>query len=56
MKRAHFIGAGYESVKSVYVEASTNGEAIDKAVEQYKVNGWDFKYNEIEVEPYDYHM
>lgn len=50
MKKVHFIGSGYESVKWVIVEAETNGEAIDKAVEEYKRNGWTFDYNEIEVD------
>ena len=54
MKRVHFIGSGYESVKSVMVDAETPGKAIDKAVEEYKANGWNFKYNEIEVERYEY--
>lgn len=39
MKRVHFIGSGYESVKFVFVDASTDGDAIDKAVEQYTANG-----------------
>lgn len=54
MKRVHFIGSGYESVKSIYVDAETNGDAIDKAINEYEVNGWNFHYNEIEVEPYEY--
>ena len=54
MKRVHFIGSGYESVKSVYVEAETNKQAIDKAEQLYKDNGWNFKFNEMEVEPYNY--
>lgn len=54
MKRVHFIGSGYESVASVYVDADTNGAAIDKAVDMYKENGWQFSYLEIEVEKYEY--
>ncbi len=49
-KKVHFIGAGYESVKWVIVEAETAVEAIDKAVEEYKRNGWTFDYNELEVD------
>lgn len=54
MKRVHFIGSGYESIKWVYVDAETAGEAVEKAVQEYEDNGWDFPYNEIEVDKYDY--
>lgn len=54
MKRVHFIGSGFESVKSVYVDAETNGKAIDTAIQMYNENNWNFHYNEIEVEPYEY--
>ena len=54
MKRVHFIGSGYESIKWVEVDAETAGEAVEKAVQAYKDNGWDFPYCEIEVEKYDY--
>lgn len=49
-KRVHFIGSGYESVKWVMVEAETNGEAIRKAMEEYRRNGWIFHFCEIEVD------
>lgn len=49
-KKVHFIGSGYESIKKVIVEATTNGEAIDKAIALYKENGWNFHYNEIVVD------
>ncbi len=49
-KKVHFIGSGYESVKWVIVEAETNMQAISKAIEIYKKNGWNFEYNEIEVD------
>lgn len=48
-KKVYFIGSGYEAVMTVTVEASTAGEAIDKAEELYKAEGWDFHYCEIEV-------
>ena len=48
-KKVWFIGAGYEAVKTVIVEATTNGEAIDKALDLYKSEGWGFGYNELEV-------
>ena len=54
MKRVHFIGSGYESVKWVKVEAETAGEAIEKALQIYEAKGWKFNYNEIEVEKYEY--
>lgn len=50
MKRVHFIGNGYESVAFVLVEAETNREAIDKAIEMYHRNEWAFHYCEIEVD------
>ncbi len=53
MKRVHFIGSGYESIKFVTVDAATPAEAIEKALELYKANGWSFKYNEIEVDKYE---
>ena len=49
-KRVHFIGSGYESVKWVMVEAETNGEAIRKAMEEYRINGWTFHFCVIEVD------
>lgn len=54
MKRVHFIGSGYESVKWVYVDAKTAGEAIDKAKALYDQNGWDFQYLEMEVDKVEY--
>lgn len=51
-RRVHFIGSGYQSVKFVIIEAETAGEAIDKAVELYKTNKWDFHYCEIEVDKF----
>lgn len=53
MKRVHFIGSGYESVKFVMVEAETQNEAIDKANEWYKDTKQTFPYNEIECEKYE---
>lgn len=52
MKRVHFIGSGYESVKFVYVEAESNGEAFRKAEEWYKSTGQTFNYLEMEVDRY----
>lgn len=54
MKRVHFIGSGYESVKSVYVDAETTGEAIDKALAWYNNTKQTFPYVEIECEKYEY--
>lgn len=54
MKRVHFIGSGYESIKFVIVDAETNGDAINKAIEEYKRNNWTFKYNEIEVDRFEF--
>lgn len=48
-KKVYFIGSGYEAVKTIIVEAETNGQAIDKAIESYNANKWDFHYCEIEV-------
>lgn len=48
-KRVHFIGSGYESVKNIIVEAETNGEAIDKALEWYNSTDQTFHYMELEV-------
>ena len=53
MKRVHFIGSGYESVKFVIVEAETNGEAIRKAKEWYKTTGQTFEYLEMEVDRFN---
>ena len=50
MKRVHFIGHGYESVKFVFVDAETNGEAFAKAEEWYKTTGQTFNYVEMEIE------
>ena len=49
-RRVHFLGSGYESVKFVIVNAYTNLEAIEKAIEIYDRMGWSFSYCEIEVE------
>ena len=49
MKRVHFIGSGYESVKFIYVEAETNREAFEKAKEWYKTTGQTFDYLEMEI-------
>lgn len=53
MKRVHFIGSGYESVKWIYVDARTAGEAVQKAVQAYEDNGWDFQYCEIEADKHE---
>jgi hypothetical protein len=50
LKRVHFIGSGYESLKSVIVQAETNAEAFEKAESMYDCNGWSFVYCEMEVE------
>lgn len=52
MKRVHFIGSGYESVKFIIVEAETNGEAFRKAEDWYNSTGQTFSYNEMEVEDF----
>lgn len=49
MKKVYFLGHGYEVVKFVFVEAETNGEALDKAEEWYKSTGQTFDYVELEV-------
>lgn len=49
MKRVHFIGSGYESIKFVFVEAETNEEAFRKAKEWYKATGQMFDYLEMEI-------
>ena len=54
MKRVHFIGSGYESVKFIYVEAETNGEAFEKAKEWYKATGQTFDYLEMEISHYSF--
>lgn len=54
MKKVFFIGSGYECVKSVYVVANTPESAIKAAEQLYKENSWDFRYNEIEVDKYDF--
>lgn len=54
MKRVHFIGSGYESIRFVMVKAKTDGEAIEKALKEYARRCWDFEYCELEVEPYEY--
>lgn len=48
-KKVYFIGSGYEAVKTIIVKAETNRQAIDKAIESYNTNKWDFHYCEIEV-------
>ena len=48
-KKVYFIGSGYEAVKTIIVEAETNKQAIDKAIESYNANKWGFHYCEIEV-------
>lgn len=48
-KKVWFIGSGYEAVKTIIVEAKTNREAIDRAIENYKANKWNFSFCEIEV-------
>ena len=49
MRRVHFIGHGYESVKFIQVEAETNREAFEKAEEWYKASGQTFDYMELEI-------
>ena len=49
LKRVEFLDNGWASVKTIIVEALTNGEAIEAAEKMYKDNGWTFKYAEIEV-------
>lgn len=49
MKKVHFIGHGYESVKFIMVEADTNKEAFAKAEEWYKTTGQTFEYVEMEI-------
>lgn len=44
-KKVYFIGSGYEAVKTIIVEATTNKQAI----EAYNSNKWNFHYCEIEV-------
>lgn len=48
-KKVFFIGSGYECVKFVFVEAETNREAFQKAMELYRESGWNFHYNELEI-------
>ena len=50
MKKVHFIGNGYESVRFINVEAETNGEAFRKAEEWYKTTNQTFAYIELEIE------
>ena len=50
MKRVHFIGHGYESVKFIIVEAETYAEAFAKAEEWYKATGQTFDYMALEAE------
>jgi hypothetical protein len=50
MKRVHFIGHGYESVRFILVEEElTNVEAFAKAEEWYKTTGQTFDYVELEI-------
>jgi len=48
-KKVHFIGSGYEAVKTIVVKAKTNREALDMADGIYNANKWNFHYCEIEV-------
>ena len=50
MKKVHFLGLGYESVKFIVVEAETNGEAFAKAEEWYKTTNQNFTYIAMEIE------
>ena len=52
MKRVHFIGSGYESVRFVIVDAETNMDAINKAKEWYESTNQTFEYLEIEVDKF----
>lgn len=50
MKRVHFIGCGYESIRFIVVEDEiTNEEAFKKAEEWYKTTGQTFDYEEMEI-------
>lgn len=50
MKRVHFIGHGYESVRFISVDESlTNAAAFQKAEEWYKATGQTFDYVELAI-------
>lgn len=50
MKRVHFIGHGYESVRFILVEEElTSAEAFAKAEEWYKETNQSFDYVEMEI-------
>lgn len=50
MKRVHFIGHGYESIKFIMVDDEiSNVEAFSKAEEWYKTTGQTFDYVEMEI-------
>lgn len=49
MKKVHFIGNGYESVKFIMVDAKTNDEAFKKAENWYKTTGQTFSYMAMEI-------
>lgn len=50
MKRVHFIGHGYESIRFILVEEElTSAEAFAKAEEWYKKTGQTFDYVELEI-------
>ena len=42
LKKVHFIGSGYETVKIVFVQAETNAEAFEKAESMYDCTGQPF--------------
>lgn len=49
MMKVYFIGSGYEVVKTIYVNAKTPLEAIEKAENMYISCEWTFHYCDIEV-------
>lgn len=49
MKKVYFIGSGYEIVKFIFVNATTNSEALEKAEQWYKETKQSFYYIEMEI-------
>ena len=49
MKKVYFIGSGYECIKFIFVEADTDGDALEKALEWYEATGQNFHYMELDV-------
>ena len=48
--RVHFIGSGYEEIRSVRVWARNCAEAFERAKDEYKARGYVFDYIEMEAE------